>query len=87
MKERIEEMDSSVKEQVIEILKGYGYGDNVFEDEIQAYMATGISAKMKNMDNIEQDVIKFKKVFQDYIKGINLQKIKIDWSTDLDYTD
>ena len=38
------------------------------------------------MDNIEQDVIKFKKVFQDYTKNIKLQKIKIDWSTDLDYT-
>ena len=86
MKERLEEMDSSVKEQIIDILKGYGYGDNVFEDEIQAYMATGLSAKMKNMDNIEQDVIKFKKVFQDYTKNIKLQKIKIDWSTDLDYT-
>ena len=85
MKERLEEMDSSVKEQIIDILKGYGYGDNVFEDEIQAYMATGLSAKMKNMDNIEQDVIKFKKVFGDYVKNIELQKISIDWSTDLDY--
>ena len=85
MKERLEEMNSSVKEQIIDILKGYGYGDNVFEDEIQAYMATGLSAKMKNMDNIEQDVIKFKKVFGDYVKNIELQKISIDWSTDLDY--
>jgi hypothetical protein len=87
MKERLEEMDSSVKEQIIDILKGYGYGDNVFEDEIQAYMATGLSSGMKNMDNVENDIIKFKKVFGDYVKNIELKKIPIDWSTDLDYID
>jgi hypothetical protein len=78
-------MDPSLKEQIIDILKGYGYGDNVFEDETQAYMATGLSAKMKNLDNTEQDIMEFKKVFKGYVKNINLKKISIDWSTDLDY--
>ena len=48
-------------------------------------MATGLSAKMQSMDNTEQELIKFKKIFENYIKNIKLQKIPIDWSTDLDY--
>jgi hypothetical protein len=87
MKSLLDQMDSNIKEQIIDILKGYGYGDNVFEDEIQAYMATGLSTKMQSMDNTEQEVIKFKKVFENYIKNIKLQKIPVDWSTDLDYID
>jgi hypothetical protein len=40
---------------------------------------------MKNLDNTEQDIMEFKKVFKGYVKNINLKKISIDWSTDLDY--
>jgi hypothetical protein len=80
----IEKMDPKVKHQMLKKIQSYGYGDNVYDDELQAYMATGLGSEMKWIRNIKPEMHKFQQVFDKYTKKIKAKKIPIDWSTDLD---
>lgn len=80
----INKMDPVVKEQMLNKIKSYGYGDNVYEDELQAYLSTGLGSKMAGIKNIKPEMVKFNTVFERYTKKIKPKKIPIDWSTDLD---
>ena len=59
-------------------------GDNVYDDELQAYLSTGLGSEMKGIRNIKPEMIKFNDVFERYTKKIKPKRIPIDWSTDLD---
>jgi len=61
-----------------------GYAEKVVDDEIQAYLSTGIGDNMKRIKDIKQAQIPFKNVFDQYSGKIKPKKIQIDWSTDLD---
>ena len=65
-------------------IRGYGYGDNVYDDELQAYLSTGLGSTMTGIKNIKPEMIKFNNVFERYTKKIKPKRIPIDWSTDLD---
>ena len=80
----INKMDPVVKEQMLNKIRSYGYGDNVYEDELQAYLSTGLGSKMAGIKNIKPEMVKFNTVFERYTKKIKPKKISIDWSTDLD---
>ena len=80
----INNMDERVKNQMLKKIQGYGYGDNVYDDELQAYMSTGLGSEMKWIRGIKPEMIKFNKVFDRYTSKIKPKKIPIDWSTDLD---
>ena len=80
----IENMDSKIKEQMLNKIKNYGYGDNVYDDEIQAFMSTGLGYEMKVIRNIKPEMIKFNKIFKKYTNKLTAKKIPINWSTDLD---
>ncbi len=60
-----------------------GYGENVVNDEIQAYLSTGIDYPMTAIKGIKEAQIPFKEVFDSYAGKIKPKKINIDWSTDL----
>ena len=80
----INNMDERVKNQMLKKIQGYGYGDNVYDDELQAYMSTGLGSEMKWIRGIKPEMIKFNKIFERYTSKIQPKKIPIDWSTDLD---
>jgi hypothetical protein len=80
----INNMDERVKNQMLKKIQGYGYGDNVYDDELQAYMSTGLGSEMKWIRGIKPEMIKFNKVFDRYTSKIKPKQIPIDWSTDLD---
>jgi hypothetical protein len=80
----INNLKPEIKLNMIEKLQGYGYGDNVYNDEIQAYLSTGLSKDMKLIRDIEEAMVPFKEVFSKYISKIKPVKKTINWSTDLD---
>ena len=80
----IERMEPRVRNVVAKKITGMGYGENVVDDEIQAYLSTGIGDNMKRIKDIKQSQIPFKEVFDQYADKIKPKKLQIDWSTDLD---
>jgi hypothetical protein len=84
MTEQIKNMDPKVKDKMIDKIKAYGYGDNVYMDELQAYMATGLGSEMKLIRNIKPEMVPFNNIFMKYASSIKPKEIPIDWSTDLD---
>ena len=61
-----------------------GYGSNVVDDEIQAYLSTGIISPMTRIKDIKKYVIRFQDTFKKFASKMSANPIKIDWSTDLD---
>jgi hypothetical protein len=83
-KNNIEDMNPSVREQLSKKISGMGYGQNVIDDEIQAYLSTGVGDNMRRIKDIKQAQLPFKEVFDDYSTEIKPKQIPIDWRTDLD---
>jgi len=84
MTKLISKMDPKVEDRMIEKIKNFGYGTNVYMDELQAYMATGLSGSMNRIKDIKKEMVPFHKIFMKYASKINPKQIPIDWSTDLD---
>ena len=80
----INNLQPEIKLNMIKKLQGYGYGANVYNDEIQAYLATGLSSNMKRITGIKESMIPFQEVFSKYVTKIKPAKKTINWSTDLD---
>jgi len=83
-KNNIEDMNPSVRDQLSKKISGMGYGQNVIDDEIQAYLSTGVGDNMRRIKDIKQAQLPFKEVFDDYSTEIKPKQIPIDWRTDLD---
>ncbi len=81
--ENIENMDENVKLSLMKKIKDMGYGENVIEDEIQAYLSTGLGDNMKRIKNIKSSQPPFEKTFSSFSNKIKPNPIEIDWSTDL----
>jgi hypothetical protein len=79
----IQRLDPNIRETIARKITGMGYGENVVDDEIQAYLSTGIGDNMTRIKNIKQAQIPFKQVFDSYAGKIKPKKINIDWRTDL----
>jgi hypothetical protein len=79
----IDAMDPRIKDILSLKISGMGYGENVIDDEIQAYLSTGISDDMIRIKGIKEAEKSFKNVFDGYSNNIRPKKITIDWSTDL----
>ena len=84
MTDQINSMDPKVKDKMLDKIKGYGYGDNVYMDELQAYMSTGLGSEMRYIKNIKPEMVPFNNIFMKYASSIKPREIPIDWSTDLD---
>ena len=80
----IKRMDPNVRETLAQKISGMGYGENVIDDEIQAYLSTGVGDNMTRIKGIKQAQIPFKETFDSYAGKIKPKRIPIDWSTDLD---
>lgn len=80
----IKRMNENTRESVAKKITGMGYGENVVDDEIQAYLSTGVGDNMTRIKGIKEAQIPFKNVFDSYVGKINPKKINIDWRTDLD---
>ena len=80
----IENMNPNVRDSVAKKITGMGYGQNVVDDEIQAYLSTGTDISMNRIKDIKQAQIPFKETFESYQGKIKPKRIPIDWSTDLD---
>ena len=80
----IENMNPNVRDSVAKKITGMGYGQNVVDDEIQAYLSTGTDTSMNRIKDIKQAQIPFKETFESYQGKIKPKRIPIDWSTDLD---
>ena len=74
----------SYKKEMSTIINEAGYGDNVYEDELQAYLSTGVDGSMRRIKDIKPEIFKFTQAFEKYSKKIKPKRIPIDWSTDLD---
>lgn len=79
----IERLNPSLKNSLAKKISGMGYGENVINDEIQAYLSTGIGDNMTRIKGIKEAQIPFKNVFDSYAGKIKPKKINIDWRTDL----
>ena len=64
-------------------ISNMGYGPNVIDDEIQAYLSTGIISPMNRIKDIKKYIIKFQDTFKKYASQMSVKQIPIDWSTDL----
>jgi len=60
-----------------------GYGPNVIDDEIQAYLSTGIISPMNRIKDIKKYIIKFQDTFKKYSSQMSVKQIPLDWNTDL----
>ena len=80
----IERLNPSVRNAVAKKITGMGYSETVVDDEIQAYLSTGIGDNMTRIKDIKQSQIPFKETFDSYAGKIKPKKIQIDWSTHLD---
>lgn len=80
----IENLSPNIRDSIERKITGMGYGENVVDDEIQAYLSTGIGENMKQIKNIKQSQIPFKDTFDSYSNKIKPKKISISWTTDLD---
>lgn len=83
MESTISEMPIKTKDSIYNKIKSMGYGENVIDDELQAYLATGILPEMARVKDIKKEIIKFKNVFEKYTDKLSAKKIPIDWTTDL----
>lgn len=79
MSSLIQDMEPSTRENIFKKIKAAGYGDNVYEDELQAYLSTGIDDSMKRVKDIKSQAFKFSQAFDKYSKKIKPKKIPIDW--------
>lgn len=82
--ENIENLPPYVRNSISKKISGMGYGDNVIDDEIQAYLSTGTDTSMNKIKDIKKVQIPFKETFDSYSKRIKPNRIQINWSTDLD---
>ena len=80
----IEQMDPRVRNAVAKKITGMGYGENVVDDEIQAYLSTGVGDNMTRIKDIKPSQFPFKETFDSYSGKIKPKRIPIDWSTDLE---
>jgi hypothetical protein len=79
----IENMEPRLRTGMEKKISGMGYGQNVIDDEIQAYLSTGIIPDMARLKDVKKAQIPFKETFDTYIGRIRPKEIQIDWSTDL----
>ena len=79
----IDELPDFVEEPLRNKIAKMGYGPNVIDDEIQAYLSTGIEAPLTSIKDIKKYIIKFKDTFQKYASKMYTKSIPIDWRTDL----
>lgn len=82
-KTNIEMMDPSIRENLMGKISKMGYGSNVIEDEIQAYLSTGTDSSMNRIKGIKEARIPFVNVFENYTSKIKAKPIIINWGTDL----
>jgi len=80
----IENLSPNTRDIISRKITGMGYGENVVDDEIQAYLSTGIGDEMKRIKDIKKAQIPFVDTFDSYSKKIKPKRIPINWSTDLD---
>ena len=81
--QNIQNMDDQVREKFIDKIKKAGYGENVLNDELQAYLSTGTSPMMNVVKDKKRNQIPFVNTFEKYANKISPKQIPIDWSTDL----
>lgn len=63
------------------IISEMGYGDNVINDEIQAYMSTGLVEKMSNIPNLDEFLPTYRETFEHFLqKNKNPQEVQIDFA-------
>jgi hypothetical protein len=79
----IDELPDYVDEPLRNKISGMGYGPNVIDDEIQAYLSTGIISPMNRIKDIKKYQIIFRNTFNKYASNMSAKQIPIDWSTDL----
>lgn len=79
----IDRLEENVRESLNNKIINMGYGENVVDDEIQAYLSTGVIDNMNRIKNIKKAQLPFKEVFDSYANKIQPKKINIDWRTDL----
>jgi hypothetical protein len=64
-------------------IKNMGYAENVIDDEIQAYLSTGILPDMARIKDIKKAQVTFKNSFDKFVSKISLKEIPINWGVDL----
>lgn len=69
MKKYVEELPKPVKNKIFSALKKWGYNENLYIDETQAYLATGLQDEIDN-ELIYKHQAVFKKTFNIHAKGI-----------------
>jgi len=82
-KRNIMNLDPTIKDSLDTKVKKMGYGENVIDDEIQAYLSTGTNITMNVIKNIKQAQIPFRETFEKFADKFRAKKIPINWSTDL----
>lgn len=80
----IDELPDYIDEPLRKKISGMGYGPNVIDDEIQAYLSTGIINPMNRIKDIKKYQIIFRDTFNKFASNMSAKQIPIDWSTDLD---
>jgi hypothetical protein len=79
----INNLNPSTLDSMTRKIKNMGYGENVIDDEIQAYLSTGILPDMARIKDIKKAQVTFKNSFDKFVSKISLKEIPINWGVDL----
>jgi hypothetical protein len=79
----IDQLPEYIEEPLKSKISGMGYGPNVVDDEIQAYLSTGIIPPMNRIKDIKKYIIKFHETFKKFASQMSVKQIPINWNTDL----
>lgn len=82
-KNNILNLEPHIKDSLENKVKKMGYGENVVDDEIQAYLSTGTDSSMNVIKNIKKARLPFVDTFDKYSDRFRAKRIPINWRTDL----
>ena len=81
--QNIENLDPFVREKLEEKISKMGYGQNVINDEIQAYLSTGIEHPLTQIKGIKKEITPFVNTFDSFGGEFKLKQIPLNWGTNL----
>ena len=80
MDELTKSLPSDLYKSLKNIISEFGYSEIVIDDEIQAYMSTGLADKMSLILNASDYVNQYRMIFDKYLKkNKHPKEIKMDW--------
>jgi hypothetical protein len=86
MERLVSKLNGDVLEILYDKLSEIGYTPSVYHDEIQAYLSTGLTKSLQEIEKIDETCVEFKELFMKWFNKLKYepQEVKINWSSRID---